>query len=144
MGASLATEQGQQITGGKYEVVRRLATGGMAEIYLVRARGLGGFEKLLVLKRILPQFADSQAMVDMFLDEARLAARLHHPNIAAAYEFDRWRGSYFYTMEYLQGLDLATVLQSCRERGLRIPLSVALTVVHGVAQRPQLRPRSGR
>jgi hypothetical protein len=71
---------------GKYEIMRRLAVGGMAEIYLARVTGAAGFEKLVVLKRILPQVAEDPTFVQMFLDEARLAATLRHPNIADVYD----------------------------------------------------------
>jgi serine/threonine-protein kinase len=68
--------------GGKYELIRQLAVGGMAELYLARTLGIEGFEKLVAIKRILPQHMDDAHFVSMFLNEARLAATLHHPNIA--------------------------------------------------------------
>src|SRR5471032_126269 len=71
---------------GKYQLIRRLAVGGMAEIYLAKATGIEGFEKLVVLKRILPQHASNEDFIAMFLNEARLAATLHHPNIAQTYD----------------------------------------------------------
>ncbi len=67
---------------GKFELIRQIAVGGMAELYLARTMGIEGFEKLVVVKRILPQYADNQQFVSMFLNEARLSATLHHPNIA--------------------------------------------------------------
>ena len=67
---------------GKHDVIRQIAVGGMAELYLTRTMGLEGFEKLVCVKRILPQYVDNPSFVNMFLNEARLAATLHHTNIA--------------------------------------------------------------
>ena len=83
---------------GKYELIGRLAIGGMAEIFLARASGIEGFEKLAVLKRILPQYADNKDFVKMFLDEARLAATLSHTNIAHVYDIGIVDGFYFFSM----------------------------------------------
>ncbi len=104
----------------KYEVLRYLAAGGMAEIYLARSRGLAGFEKVVVLKRILPKIAEDPSVVTMFLDEARLAATLHHPNLVQVYDIGKVDGSYFFTMEYIHGEDLHTVVQraATAKRGL--------------------------
>src|SRR5437773_2247454 len=91
---------------GKYRLVRRLAIGGMAEIFLACATGIEDFEKLVVLKRILPQYAGDGRFIRMFLQEARLAATLHHSNIAQVYDIGRVSGSYFFTMEYVHGVDV--------------------------------------
>src|SRR6187397_3146048 len=90
---------------GKYDVIHRIAFGGMAEIYLARASGIQGFEKYVVLKRILPQYAANQEFVRMFLREARLAATLDQANIAHVYDIGETGGTYFFTMEYLHGED---------------------------------------
>lgn len=124
-------EQGTSI--GKYEVLRKLATGGMAEIYLARVRGIVGFEKLVVLKRILPNVAEDPAFVQMFLDEARLAATLQHPNIADVYDVGSEHGSYFFTMEFIHGEDARTLRIVTRKRGEPVPLPQALAIVHGTA-----------
>lgn len=118
---------------GKYRIVRRLATGGMAEIYLAQARGIQGFEKYVVLKRILPQYAESETFVKLFLNEARVAATLDHPNIATVYDIGETDGMYFFTMEYLHGEDLGHLLRELVKRGERIPLEHALTIGAGVA-----------
>jgi serine/threonine protein kinase len=119
---------------GKYELVSSLAAGGMAELFVARQAGIEGFEKLVVLKRILPQLADRQDFVRMFLDEARLAATLHHPNIAQVYDigFEPADRSYFFTMEYVQGRDARDVLRAARDTG-GLPLEHALAIVCGVA-----------
>src|SRR5260370_23376671 len=79
---------------GKYQLVRKLAVGGMAEVYLAKAAGPMGFEKTLVLKRILPNLAADPHFVEMFLAEAKLAARLNHPNIAQIFDFGEAEGSF--------------------------------------------------
>jgi serine/threonine protein kinase len=118
---------------GKYKVVRRLAMGGMAEIFLAQARGIEGFEKYVVLKRILPQFAASQTFIRLFLNEARVAATLDHPNIASVYDIGESDGMYFFAMEYLHGEDLGHLLRELVRRSERIPIEHALTIMVGVA-----------
>lgn len=118
---------------GKYQVLRQLAVGGMAEIYLARATGLGGFEKAVVLKRILPNLADDPKFVDMFLDEARLTASLNHPNVVQVYDVDRLGQSFFFTMEFVHGRDLTAVLAECAKKKRGLTLSLALHVVKEVA-----------
>ena len=118
---------------GRYRVVRRLAVGGMAEIYLAQARGIDRFEKYVVLKRILPQYAASPHFIEMFKNEARIAATLDHPNIASVYDIGEAEGVYFFTMEYLHGEDLGFVLRELLDRGQHVPLNLALTIGAGVA-----------
>src|SRR6185295_19907181 len=86
---------------GRYELVRRLAVGGMAELYLARAKGIEGFEKLVALKRIRRELSADGELIRMFLDEARLAARLQHANIAQVYDVGEEDDEYFFTMEYV-------------------------------------------
>jgi serine/threonine protein kinase len=118
---------------GKYEIMRRLAVGGMAEIYLARVTGAAGFEKLVVLKRILPSVAEDPTFVSMFLDEAKLAATLRHPNIADVYDVGEADGTYFFTMEYVYGQDVRAVRHETRKHSEPIPLAIALAIVHGAA-----------
>ncbi len=118
----------------RYEVLKRIAVGGMAEIFLARVHGPEGFEKLVVLKRPLPQLAADREFTRMFLDEARLAATLDHPNIAHVYDFgfaeDRW----FYAMEYVHGEDLRGVLNRAHRVLGGLPLHVALAIEAGILQ----------
>ncbi len=118
---------------GRYELIQRLAVGGMAEIYLARATGIEGFEKLVVLKRILPQYANSREFVTMFLDEARLSATLQHPNIAQVYDIGQFEDSYFFTMEFIRGEDVRTILKAAVAERKRVPLANALTIIAGAA-----------
>jgi serine/threonine protein kinase len=118
---------------GKYEVLCRLATGGMAEIYLARQLGVLGFEKHVVVKRILPPFSSDPKFVQMFLDEARLAAQLQHQNIGQVYDIGQHDDTYFYAMEYLHGADVRAIARAASAGGERVPLPHALKIVHGVA-----------
>ena len=118
---------------GRYRVLRRLAVGGMAEIYLAQARGIEGFAKYVVLKRILPQFAASESFVNLFLNEARVTAAIDHPNVASVYDIGAIDGVYFFAMEYLHGEHLGHILRNAARNQERIPLQHALTIAVGVA-----------
>jgi serine/threonine protein kinase len=118
---------------GRYELIRGLAVGGMAEIHLARAGGLEGFSKLVVVKRILPQLALDDELVRLFLAEARLAATLHHPNIVEVFDVGVEDGSHFMAMEYVRGENLAQVIAAAAKSGCGLPLSGALAVIAGVA-----------
>ncbi|HEY0255729.1 MAG TPA: protein kinase, partial [Kofleriaceae bacterium] len=117
---------------GKYELIRQIAIGGMAELYLARTVGLEGFEKLVVCKRILPQLASNQSFVNMFLNEARLAATLQHPNIAQVYDIGMENGDYFFAMEYVHGEDLDRIALQSHEQGVPLSLDAALTLACGL------------
>src|SRR5688500_12317398 len=118
---------------GRYEVVTRLALGGMAEIYLARMTGLAGFSKHVVLKRILPSYAKDAEFVRMFFNEARYAATLDHPNIAHVYDLGEEAGLHYFTMEYLHGEDCRAFLRELASKGTRLPLEHALTIVTNAA-----------
>jgi serine/threonine protein kinase len=117
---------------GKYELIERLAVGGMAEIFLARSSGIEGFEKLVVCKCILPGRAADPDFVRMFVDEARLAATLHHPNIAQAFDIGCQQGLHFFTMEYVQGADVREILQAAGPKG-GVPLEQGIAIALGVA-----------
>jgi eukaryotic-like serine/threonine-protein kinase len=101
---------------GKYTILGHLATGGMAEVYLARAEGIEGFEKIVVIKRIRPELTGDRSTTRMFLHEARLAASLEHPNIAHVHEIDIVQGNYFFVMEYVHGADDAARAGGVRPR----------------------------
>lgn len=105
---------------GKYLLIRRIAVGGMAEIFLAKVQGAQGFQRDVVIKRILPTYSEDEAFVTMFIDEARIAARLHHPNIVQIYDFDRCDDFYYIAMEYVNGRDLRKVLDRGIKSGKRI------------------------
>ena len=94
---------------GRYQLCFELASGGMASVYLARAEGAPGFEKLVALKRIHPHLADEKDYVDMFLDEARIASRITHANVCSVFDFGEADGEYFIAMEYLVGEPLSRV-----------------------------------
>ncbi|WNG57699.1 protein kinase [Archangium gephyra] len=108
---------------GKYQLVSKLATGGMAEVYLARADGPMGFTKALVVKRILPHLAEDPQFVEMFIAEARLAARLDHPNIVQIFDFGEADSTWFLAMEYIDGLNLRVLAK--RARAVEVPLPPA-------------------
>jgi eukaryotic-like serine/threonine-protein kinase len=100
---------------GKYTLVRKLATGGMAEVFLARSDGPMGFQKKLVVKRILPHFGEDQNFIDMFLSEARLAADLNHPNVVQIFDFGETDGQYYIAMEFIDGPNLRVLNTVARE-----------------------------
>src|SRR6476659_6180081 len=102
----------------------------MAELFLARQVGAAGIEKLVVVKRILPELAGDTEFVRMFLDEARLAAGLHHSNIVQVYDIGEAEDGYFYAMEYLHGEDLRHVMRALDSEPM--PMEHALSVVLGV------------
>jgi tRNA A-37 threonylcarbamoyl transferase component Bud32 len=138
--SSGASERAEALLGdgrpiGRYEPIRRLAVGGMAEIYLARIRGVGpeGFEKLVVLKRILPQHALDPEMLRMFLDEARLSATLTHPHVTEVYDVGADREAPFFAMEYVHGANLRELLRAhARRAGGSAAGSFPLELAHAI------------
>ena len=117
---------------GKYTLVRQLAVGGMAELYLAIQRAMAGFEKLVVIKRILPQFTKDGAFVQMLIHEARIAATLDHPNICQTFDVGENDGTYFIAMEHINGEDIRSIVRGMRKASLvEFPLEHALNIVMG-------------
>jgi eukaryotic-like serine/threonine-protein kinase len=114
---------------GKYQLIRKLATGGMAEVFLAKAAGPMGFEKTLVLKRILPHLAEESSFVEMFLGEAKLAAQLTHPHIAQIFDFGEAEGSYFLAMEYVDGPSLRTLIKRSVNQAQPLPPALCARLV---------------
>ena len=122
-----------QETFGRYRLLGLLGQGGMGRLYIAERRGVQGFVKIVALKRILPHLADSAQLREMFLNEARIAARLEHPNIVATHELGEVDGKYFISMEYLPGEDLSAVI--ARSQGTQaIPLEIAAALAQQAAQ----------
>ncbi len=125
---------------GRYRLLERLGEGGMAEVFKAKSFGVEGFEKVLVIKRILPRLAEHAKFVDMFVHEAKLAVRLSHANIVQVFDLgrvDHHGGeptSYFIAMEYVPGLDLATLLSRCRRQKMSVPLGMAAFITAEVAK----------
>jgi serine/threonine protein kinase len=124
--ASSASQPGERF--GQYVLERRLARGGMAEIWLARMTGVEGFEKAVAIKKILPHLTESGDFEKMFIDEAKLAARLNHENIIHIFDLGRIGDEYYIAMEYVEGKDLRSMLNQARRRGMRIPRSLAVKV----------------
>ncbi|HWU89251.1 MAG TPA: serine/threonine-protein kinase, partial [Kofleriaceae bacterium] len=120
-------------TANNYHILARLAVGGMAEIFLARGASAAGVERYCVLKRILRDRATDVHFVRMFLDEARLAAQLNHPNVAQVYDIGKLGDSYFFTMEYVHGETVRAVQQRARSLRRELPLGTVLTVIAGAA-----------
>ena len=124
---------------GRYQLLRRLAVGGMAEIYLARVQGISGFEKLIVLKRILPQHALDPQRLRMFLDEARLMATLTHPHVTQVYDVGTSGDVPFFCMEYVHGANLREIMHAAgRTAGQEhlpreLPLQHAVTILAAAA-----------
>jgi len=120
-------------TFGRYQLLKRIAKGGMGELYLARQAGMEGFEKLLVIKRILSHLAEDEEFVHMFLDEARIAARLNHPNIAQIFDLGQ-EGTFFYiAMEYAHGEDLRRMQRHAKSLDRRIPVPLACRIAADAA-----------
>jgi eukaryotic-like serine/threonine-protein kinase len=116
-----------------YKLLGVLATGGMAQLFLARRDQAIQSRELLVIKRIVPALAGQAQSVVRFLDEARIAATLHHANIVQAHEVDVVDGEVFLVMEFLHGQDVRTILRRIQERGIRLPLENAVAIAASVA-----------
>ncbi len=114
---------------GKYLLLKRLALGGMAEIWLAKQLGVQGFEKLVVVKRILDQYASEKEFVQMFLDEARLAATLNHPNVVQIYDLGQEQASFYIAMEFIAGHDLLAILKKCKRAKAAMPPAIAARLI---------------
>ena len=120
---------------GKYKIVKRLSAGGMAEVFVAKQVGIGGFEKPVALKRILRSLLESRHLaVDMFLNEAKIAGRLMHPNIVQVLDVGEEGGSLYLAMEYVRGKDLREALKKLRANRKTMPLEDAFYIIRQVAQ----------
>src|SRR6476620_9043287 len=112
----------------RYDVLDRIAVGGMAEVFLAKAYGAHGFEKTLAIKRILPELASDPEFAARFIAEAKVAVRLSHANVVQVFDFGRIGESLFIAMEYVDGLDLAALLRKFKDEGRQIPMPAALHI----------------
>jgi serine/threonine protein kinase len=116
----------------RYEPLKKLATGGMAEIYLAKQSGLEGFEKVVVLKRILPHLSSDEEFVNMFLDEARIAAKLSHPNVVQIYDLGKADNTYYIAMEYVSGRNVQHLITKQQSLGGHLPVEHVCRIIAGV------------
>lgn len=132
---------------GRYQLLGQLALGGMAEIHLARLAGEAGFEKTVVVKRLLPELVASPAFVAMFLDEGKLVARLDHPNICEVHELGRDGAEYFLAMPYLDGVPVTELIARPRDPDriseMRVACSVILQACAGLHHAHELRDADG-
>jgi serine/threonine-protein kinase len=133
---------------GKYELLERIGDGGMAEVFRARLPGVGGFEKIVVIKRILPHLSRKKKFLEMFVREASLAAALNHKNVVQVFELGQLDdGELYIAMEYVRGTDLRRILTTSTKRSLRIPpwfsVLVMTEVLEGLAYAHHLPEESG-
>ncbi len=119
---------------GNYTLIKKLATGGMAEVWLAKQSGIEGFNRHVVVKRILPHLAEDPEFVQMFLNEAKIAARFNHPNIGQIFDLGETGGQYFIAMEFIHGEDLGRVMRRAWSTGQWIARHIALRVMADTCQ----------
>jgi eukaryotic-like serine/threonine-protein kinase len=118
----------------RYRVLKRLASGGMAEVFVAESAGIEGFRKQVAIKRVLPQLSKKEQFIAMFLDEARLSAHLSHSNVVSVFDIGVGDGTYFIVMEYVDGADLKAVMEYTRKLGRPIPVEAAVYVATRICQ----------
>ncbi|MBU4484660.1 protein kinase, partial [bacterium] len=109
---------------GKYYLIEKIAVGGMAEIYKSKTFGVDGFEKLLVIKRILPHCAADKEFISMLIDEAKLSVLLSHANIVQVYDLGKLGDDYFISMEFINGANAKDLLYRCNEEKKKFPTAL--------------------
>jgi len=119
---------------GKYLLIRKLAVGGMAEIYKAKTYGVDGFEKQLAIKRILPHCAADKEFITMLIDEAKLSVLLSHANIVQVYDLGKVGNDYYISMEFIHGVNLRDTIYKCRERKQAIPPDIAIYIASEICK----------
>lgn len=115
-------------TGNQYQLLAKIASGGMAEVWKGKLIGEKGFEKIVAIKKILPHLSDNEEFITMFIDEAKVAANLTHPNIAQIYELGKMGDSFFIAMEYVGGFNLREILNLCKGMDVRFAPEIAVFI----------------
>ncbi|HVT04300.1 MAG TPA: TonB family protein [Thermoanaerobaculia bacterium] len=118
---------------GQYVLKEKIATGGMAEVWKARMRGVEGFQKMVAIKKILPHMSDNEEFVTMFIDEAKLAAQLNHNNIIHIYDLGKIASSFYIAMEFIDGRDLKAILKRGEDRGQPMTIELALFITSKIA-----------
>jgi len=131
----------------RYELIGEIASGGMATVFLARLTGLGGFQRFVALKRLHPHLQSEKDFVRMFLDEARLAAGIHHPNVVPILEVGAGSVGYYLVMEYIEGETLARLLARSASAGTKLPVAISLRIgidmLRGLHAAHELRDEAG-
>jgi len=125
---------GLPTTFGKYELLDKIGTGGMAEIFRARSVGPDGFEKILVIKRVLPELVSNKTFINLLVAEAKVTSLLNHPNIVQIHELGDVDGTYYIAMELVDGADLLNLLSRCTRDRLRVPIEIGLHIVSEVSR----------
>lgn len=118
----------------KYQVIKALEAGGMAQVYIARAVGVAGITKTVAIKRVLPHLASNKKFVDMFLDEARVGMKLSHANVVQVFDVGEAEGTYFIVMEYVNGISLRHVLEALKPRRRVMPVATAVYIISEAAK----------
>src|SRR5262245_9911688 len=118
----------------RYRVIEKLASGGMAEVYLAESAGIEGFKKQVAIKRVLPHLSEKKRFIAMFLDEARLSAHLSHSNVAQVFDIGVGDNAYFIVMEYVDGADLKMVIEYVKKSGRTFPVGSACVVAARICE----------
>jgi serine/threonine protein kinase len=119
---------------GKYYLLERINVGGMAEVFKAKTFGVEGFERLLAVKRILPNIAEDEEFITMFIDEAKIAVQLQHANIAQIFDLGKVDDSYFIALEFVNGRDMRSIFDRMRSRGESVPIPMACYVIMQVCE----------
>ncbi|MCP3138306.1 protein kinase domain-containing protein [Pyxidicoccus xibeiensis] len=119
---------------GPYELLSRIAAGGMGEVFIARRTGLASFEKRVALKLLLPHLSEEPALVERFLEEARIAARMEHPHVVQLFDAGEADGRYYLAMALVEGVSLSQLLRACRREGRQLPLPVVRAVATGLCE----------
>ena len=119
---------------GRYELLHPLGVGGMAQVFKARAMGPGGFERDVVVKRILPEHGRDSEFIRMFVDEAKMLGLLHHPNVVQVYDFGEDDGMLFLALEYVEGPSLSRVLRTLRGANKRMPPAIVAFVAREICR----------
>jgi len=122
------------VTLGRYELLHPLGVGGMAQVFKARAVGPGGFQRDVVVKRILPEYGKDSDFIRMFVDEAKILGLLHHPNVVQVYEFGEDDGTLFLALEYVEGPSLSRVLRTLRGANKRMPPAIAAFIAREICR----------
>src|SRR4029079_13492044 len=119
---------------GKYYLLERVNVGGMAEVFKAKTFGVEGFERILAIKRILPNMSEDSEFINMFVDEARLAVQLNDANIVQIYELGRHENQYYIAMEYVAGKDLRRIVEWFRKRKAVMPVPLAAYICSKICE----------
>src|SRR5512144_563065 len=118
----------------RYRVLERLASGGMAEVFIAESAGIEGFKKRVAIKRVLPHLSEKTRFISMFLDEARLSAQLSHSNCVQVFDIGVGDQAYFIVMEFVDGANLKSIAETMKHQGSGFPVAAAAFIAHEICK----------